>query len=85
MGLGDVHMMAAVGACLGWIDATLAFLAAAFVGIYFVGVQLAWTRTAGRAMPYGPYLAIATVLGFLGKPWVEQGLGAILQRAVNLP
>ncbi len=85
MGLGDVHMMAAVGACLGWIDATLAFLVAAFVGIYFVGVQLAWTRTAGRAMPYGPYLAIATVLVFLGKPWVEQGLGELVQRRVNLP
>jgi prepilin signal peptidase PulO-like enzyme (type II secretory pathway) len=85
MGLGDVHMMAAVGACLGWIDATLAFFVAAFVGLYFVLVRLIWVGSTGRAMPYGPYLAAATLLVYLGKPWVDQGLTALLGRAVNLP
>jgi prepilin signal peptidase PulO-like enzyme (type II secretory pathway) len=85
MGLGDVHMMAAVGACLGWIDATLAFFVAAFVGLYFVLVRVVWIGSAGRAMPYGPYLAIATLLVFLGKPWVEQGLSRLTQGPVNLP
>ncbi len=85
MGLGDVHMMAAVGACLGWIDATLAFFVAAFVGLYFVVVRLAWIGSAGRAMPYGPYLAIATLLIFLGKPWVDQGLTRLTQTVINLP
>ncbi len=33
MGLGDVHIMAAVGAVMGWLDATLAFFLAAFVGL----------------------------------------------------
>ncbi|MFG0283628.1 MAG: prepilin peptidase [Phycisphaerales bacterium JB039] len=87
MGLGDVHLMAAVGACLGWIDATLAFFGAAFVG-------LAWTILAGlssgrlnRAMPYGPFLAVSTILVWLFKPAIEVGLGALLGHSgpVSLP
>jgi leader peptidase (prepilin peptidase)/N-methyltransferase len=90
MGMGDVHLMAAVGACLGWIDATLAFFAAAFVG-------MAWWLVAGltggrlpRTIPYGPYLAVATVLVLLGKPLAEWGLTRMLNPGeggmpINLP
>lgn len=87
MGLGDVHLMAAVGACLGWIDPVLAFFGAAFVGV-------AWAVVAGiiggrfkRAMPYGPFLAIATLLVVVCKPAIEAGLGRIfsLSTPLNLP
>ncbi len=78
MGLGDVHLMAAVGACLGWIDATLAFFGAAFVG-------MAWWLLAGlsggrvpRTIPYGPYLAAATLLVVFFKPLIEIGLTRML-------
>lgn len=75
MGLGDVHLWAAVGACLGWIDATVGFFLAAPVG-------LVWVLFAGlfgggkfsKTMPYGPYLAAATLLVLLGKPLIEIGL-----------
>jgi leader peptidase (prepilin peptidase)/N-methyltransferase len=85
MGLGDVHLMAAVGACIGWIDSTLAFFGAAFVG-------LAWAILSGisggklrRMMPYGPFLAVSTVLVLLGKPLIEQGLSILFKTSVNLP
>jgi prepilin signal peptidase PulO-like enzyme (type II secretory pathway) len=85
MGLGDVHLMAAVGACVGWADAVLAFFAAAFVGILLTLYSLSLSRGVGRAMPYGPSLAIATVLVLLAKPAVELGLSRLTGQVVNLP
>jgi prepilin signal peptidase PulO-like enzyme (type II secretory pathway) len=67
MGMGDVHLLAAVGAVLGWFDPILVFFIAPFSG-------LLWTATAGilrvkhRELPYGPHLAAATVLVILGRP-----------------
>jgi leader peptidase (prepilin peptidase)/N-methyltransferase len=85
MGLGDVHMMAAVGACLGWIDATLAFFVAAFVGLIWNLGQV--FRDAKRPLPYGPYLAVATFIVMLGKFWIEKGMnvGMKFQPPMNLP
>jgi leader peptidase (prepilin peptidase)/N-methyltransferase len=85
MGLGDVHLMAAVGACLGLIDATVAFFAAAFVGLGWVLLGTVFGGSLRRAMPYGPYLAVATLIVMLGKPLVELGLAALLHQQINLP
>jgi leader peptidase (prepilin peptidase)/N-methyltransferase len=85
MGLGDVHLMAAVGACLGWIDAVVAFFAAAFVGLGWVILGGIFGGSLRRAMPYGPYLAVATILVLLGKPVVETGLSFLLHQPVHLP
>ncbi len=87
MGLGDVHMMAAVGACLGWVDPTIAFFLAAFVGVAYAIVAQIFSGKLSRAMPYGPFLAVATMLVILGKPIVELGLGWIfkLDGPLNLP
>lgn len=85
MGLGDVHMMAAVGACLGWIDSTLAFFVAAFVGLIWNVGQV--FRDSKRPLPYGPYLAVATILVMLGKFWIEKGISAGMKfdPPLNLP
>ncbi len=87
MGLGDVHMMAAVGACLGWIDPVIAFFLAAFVGVAYAIVATVFKGKLNRAMPYGPFLAIATLMVVLGKPAVELVLGQIfgMQGPLNLP
>jgi hypothetical protein len=87
MGLGDVHMMAAVGACLGWIDPTIAFFLAAFVGVAYAIVATVFKGKLNRAMPYGPFLAIATMMVLLGKPVVELALGKLfgMQGPLNLP
>lgn len=85
MGLGDVHLMAGVGACLGWIDATLAFFLAAFVGLSITVIQFVVAGSARRTMPYGPSLAIAAILVILGKPAIEWGLTRLLRFPVNIP
>ena len=78
MGLGDVHMMAAVGACMGWIDSVLAFFLAAFVALGIAALGALGKGKLSRAMPYGPSLAIATLLVLFAKPIIEWGLGRIM-------
>lgn len=85
VGLGDVHLMAAVGACLGWIDATLAFFLSAFVGLAWVAAGMLVSGKKRRAMAFVPSLAIATMLVILGKPLIEIGLTQLLGRPVDLP
>lgn len=85
MGLGDVHLMAGVGAIVGWIDVTLAFFAAAFVGMAWTIVSAISQRGVRRTMPYGPYLAIATVLVVVFKPLFEALLTRLMGQPINLP
>ena len=68
MGLGDVHLMAAVGAVCGWRVAVLAFLVAPFFGLGYAAVTWGLRAILHRevkVIPYGPHLAIATVLVML--------------------
>lgn len=88
MGLGDVHLMAGVGACLGWIDPLLAFFIAPFFGIAWTLGSVVLSRfikREGSALPYGPHLAAATVLVLLAKPLIEFGLGWIFGEPIDLP
>ena len=63
MGMGDVDLMAAVGAALGPGPATVAFFLAPFFGI---GVSLYfWLIRKTREIPYGPYLSLATAFVML--------------------
>ncbi|MEO0513664.1 MAG: prepilin peptidase [Planctomycetota bacterium] len=65
MGLGDVHLMAAVGAVIGWRDTTLAFFIAPFFGIIAAVVTAgvaALVKGKVRVIPYGPYLCGATLV-----------------------
>lgn len=59
MGLGDVHLMAAVGAVTGWVVPTLAFFVAPFFGLLWA--LYLWLRRNQRELPYGPWLAAGTV------------------------
>ncbi|GAB4550973.1 MAG: hypothetical protein Tsb0013_12890 [Phycisphaerales bacterium] len=88
MGLGDVHLMAGVGAVLGWIDPTLAFFLAPFTGILWVLLSVlskALFNRAGAHLPYGPQLALMTVAVVVLKPVVEAGLTMLMGETVNLP
>ncbi|MCB9838115.1 MAG: A24 family peptidase [Phycisphaeraceae bacterium] len=91
MGLGDVHLMASVGAVLGWIDPTIAFFVAPFSGIaWTIGAMLVAALRRDKtgalaALPYGPHLAAATVLVVLARPVFEALLSAIFRHTVNLP
>ena len=57
MGLGDVHLMLAVGACLGGGAAVVAFFLAPFFGLATAAVMLLGGKR--RELPYGPYLSLA--------------------------
>lgn len=58
MGMGDVHLMAGVGAVIGPGAATVGFFLAPFFGLALaLYMLLTGTR---RELPYGPYLSLAT-------------------------
>ena len=63
MGLGDVHLMFAVGAVIGAGGAIAAFFIAPVFGI-LVAIYMMLTRK-GREMPLGPYLSLATAIVML--------------------
>ncbi len=68
MGLGDVHLVGAIGACLGAMSATLAFFIAPFFGLLAAAVMLgasALLKERWRPIPYGPYLAGGAVVVML--------------------
>lgn len=84
MGLGDVHLMAAAGTVIGWRDGLLAYLLAPFIALAWVGVSGGLAKFRGkpaREMPYGPHLALACAVVFLGRPWV----GPIARSVFGLP
>jgi len=58
MGLGDVHILAAVGAVTGWIVPSAAFFLAPVFGLLWALYLL--VRRNQRELPYGPWLAVAT-------------------------
>lgn len=72
MGLGDVHLMAAVGAIAGWLDASLALFVAAPFGLVFAITEMIagrLTKKISQPIPFGPHLAGATlVLIFFHDP-----------------
>lgn len=87
MGLGDVHLMAGVGAVLGWIDPLVAFFVAPFFGIAWalLGPVLGKIVKLPSVLPYGPHLALATVLVMYAKPLSEGLLSMVFRTPVNLP
>ena len=79
MGLGDVHLMAAVGAVLGWLSPVLAFFVAPFLGVGVALGRLLVKRE--REIWYGPFLSAATVIVMLFyDPIVERLLAAFWRR-----
>jgi leader peptidase (prepilin peptidase)/N-methyltransferase len=70
MGLGDVHLMAAVGCVIGATDVTVAFFVAPFIGLSATAVlALVGTIKDGRVrvIPYGPYLCAAVIVVLLWR------------------
>ena len=63
MGMGDVHILAAVGAVAGWEVATLVFFVSPMFGLVWA-LHLLITR-GKRELPYGPWLALGTLVVLL--------------------
>lgn len=60
MGLGDVDLMFGVGCCIGAAPAGLAVFPAALIGLVFAFGKLLTERW--KEIPFGPYLAAASIL-----------------------
>ena len=67
MGMGDVDLLAAAGALVGWGGAVVAFFIAPFFGLLIAIVQ--FVRHGRRELPFGPYLTLGvlTVLMFYDR------------------
>lgn len=72
MGFGDVKLMGAIGAFLGWKAVLFTLVASSFVGSV-VGISLVLSRRKAMQsqIPYGPYIALAAVL------WMYWGHGLL--------
>ena len=70
MGLGDVTLMAMIGAFLGWQPVVIVFAIAPFCGIIVALVaKLLFNRT---YIPYGPFLSLAALLVTFFWKWIWQ-------------
>ena len=76
MGFGDVKFLAPIGAFLGPIGVVYAFFAAALVGT-IISVPMRLLKES-REIPFGPYLAIGSLMVLYGGPrlhhWLFQPL-----------
>ena len=63
MGLGDVKLMAAIGAFLGWRAVLFSLLVSSMIGsVVGIGLVAARRREWSSRLPYGPYLALAATI-----------------------
>ena len=73
MGLGDVKLVAAMGAFLGFPSIFLAVFAGSFVGaITGISLLLLGKKSFHQQIPFGPYLALGAILALL---WGNQIIG----------
>jgi leader peptidase (prepilin peptidase)/N-methyltransferase len=68
LGFGDVTLMAMIGSFLGWQATLCVFLIAPVCGI--VVALVTWICTGRGFVPYGPYLALATVVVLFTWRWI---------------
>ena len=73
MGLGDVHLLAGVGAVVGWWDPILIFFIAPFSGLLWAAFAAILEKIGkdNKEIPYGPHLAVATLLVVFLQPGVN--------------
>lgn len=67
MGLGDVKLMAAIGAFLGWQATLFSLMASAMIGsVVGIGLIALGRRDWGARLPFGPFLALAALIWAFG-------------------
>jgi leader peptidase (prepilin peptidase)/N-methyltransferase len=76
LGLGDADLMMMAGAFLGWQPVVLSFFVSALPALVFAVVQAIVYRD--NSLPFGPSLAAAVVLTWLGWGWIGPPLQVFL-------
>ncbi|MBN1671274.1 MAG: prepilin peptidase [Kiritimatiellae bacterium] len=67
MGMGDVKLLGAVGAFLGWQAVLFTIVVSSFAGsVVGISLVLARRKKMQSRIPYGPYLALSAILWLLG-------------------
>jgi leader peptidase (prepilin peptidase)/N-methyltransferase len=77
MGIGDVKLAMLLGLWLGWIDPLLVLyglIAASVLGV-LVGVGVLVVRRASQPYPFGPWLAIGTIVVILASRSILESIG----------
>ena len=77
LGMGDVKMLAMIGAFLGWQQMLLTLVLASFAGALVGMAIIALQRGSMKyALPFGTFLAVGAVVAMLvGQPMVDWYLG----------
>lgn len=83
MGLGDADLMALAGSFLGWQGMVAGFILGVFVGLFF-GIGQKVFR-GDNMLPFGPSLAIGTMLSCLFWPRIAPSFQALFFHPVMLP
>jgi leader peptidase (prepilin peptidase)/N-methyltransferase len=83
MGFGDVKLLGAIGAFLGWravlFTVTVSSFFGAVVGLLLVAIS---RRGMQSRIPYGPYLALAALLWVFWGHWLWDGYLNLLTPAI---
>ncbi|MEZ6047327.1 MAG: A24 family peptidase [Planctomycetaceae bacterium] len=83
MGFGDVILMAMVGSFIGWQASVLVFFLAPMCG---AGMALFVRIFHGEAaIPYGPYLALGTVIALFAWPQLVLPMEEFFQLGILVP
>ena len=80
LGQGDMKLLAALGACLGWKLLPTIVLIASLSGLLFYGLMhLKRSYALSDAIPFGPHLAFAGIVTFLFYPQLKTSFEFIYQ------
>lgn len=75
LGDGDLHLLAAIGAWVGWQPLAGVLLVAALLGLCAFGVAaIAFGRSARDPQPFGPMLAVGGLIALVWPEWPMQAL-----------
>lgn len=80
MGTGDAKLLAAVGAFLGWTALPWILAVSSLIGtVVGIAILIQRKQKLGVKIPYGPYLALASIL------WLTGGKVLVLKYLLNNP
>lgn len=83
MGLGDADLMMMAGSFLGWQGMVMGFVLGVFIGLIFGILQM--VMRGDNMLPFGPSLALGTMVSCLGWPWIGPHVQSLFFHSVLLP